>query len=358
MDMNAILWYKGENLKYMDSVMLIADISKPEALGSKLLRAGLKAKEHYSHIQIEYNSPDCLYSPSMKSIMGKIYYRMNGKKTKEWRRFSLELKRKIRLIKPHFIVVTNILPLGEECFREARRQNSQIINYLIDDPWNPIHKNKAFISEISNYDHIYSTQKQRIGKLLKEGAKQVSWLPCAYDPEIHFQPRDQWNWSGDEDIIFIGTGAQERNRWLGSLSNEPNINKVIYGNSWESCKIKGWKYKNEVQGSEYCEKIYNAKITIGLLREGNKDKSTDRSYEIGAIGGCGIYQDTKEHRQLLYDYPEIGFFKTPQELKEKSLEIMKDRELQKILRIKAANCVRKHENTFEHRLNTLTGKVS
>ena len=53
---------------------------------------------------------------------------------------------------------------------------------------------------------------------------------------------------------------------------------------------------------------------LGLVRKANGDFSTDRSYEIGAIGGCGLYQDTVEHRTLLNGYPDQGFFKDPKEL--------------------------------------------
>ena len=59
-------------------------------------------------------------------------------------------------------------------------------------------------------------------------------------------------------------------------------------------------------GEDYCKAINGAKVVLGLVREANGDQSTDRSYEIGAIGGCGLYQDTIEHRQLLQNYPDEG----------------------------------------------------
>lgn len=333
--------------------MLIADTSKPEALGSKLLRSARKTEQVIGNIQIEYNSPDKLYSPSMKTLPGRVYYRLRGKRTVEWNLFSMELRKKIMILKPEHIIVTNILPLGDKCFDEIKKQKTTIVNYLIDDPWNPIHINNRFLKEIGKYDHIYSTQKERIGKLIEHGAKGSSWLPCAYDPELHYQPVIKDKWNGNEDIVFIGTGAKERYKWLSVLSEEKQLRKEIYGNSWESCRIKGWNHNKEVQAIKYCEKIYHAKVTIGLLRESNKDRSTDRSYEIGAIGGCGLYQDTEEHRQLLYNYPEEGFFKTPEELKVRALEIINNIKLQNELREKGKESIQKKENTFSHRLEIL-----
>lgn len=333
--------------------MLIADTSKPEALGSKLLRAAKKTDNVIGNIQIEYNSPDILYSPSMKTLPGRIYYKLRGKRTIEWNLFSMELRKKIRVLKPEHIIVTNIIPLGNKCFDEIEKQNTTIVNYLIDDPWNPIHINNKFLSEVKRYDHIYSTQKERIGKLIEHGAKGSSWLPCAYDPDLHYQPLEKEKWDGKEDIVFIGTGAKERYKWLSTLSEEDQLKKEIYGNNWENYRIKGWNHNKEVQAIKYCKKIYNAKVTIGLLREGNKDKSTDRSYEIGAIGGCGLYQDTEEHRQLLYNYPEEGFFKTPGELKKRALNIIYNKTLQIELREKGKENIQKRENTFIQRLEIL-----
>ena len=36
-----------------------------------------------------------------------------------------------------------------------------------DDPWNPIHKRNKFISNLKQYDHIFST-KDELAKTVKE----------------------------------------------------------------------------------------------------------------------------------------------------------------------------------------------
>ena len=84
-------------------------------------------------------------------------------------------------------------------------------------------------------------------------------------------------------------------------------------------------------GEDYCKAINGAKVVLGLVREANGDQSTDRSYEIGAIGGCGLYQDTIEHRQLLQNYPDEGFFKDPSELALRVKEILTDSGLRRKL---------------------------
>ena len=94
-------------------------------------------------------------------------------------------------------------------------------------------------------------------------------------------------------------------------------------------------------------------MVLGLLRQANGDQSTDRSYEIGAIGGCGLYQDTEEHRQLLHNYPNEGFFKDPQELTRCVKEVIADTALQLRLRAIGEEAIRKPENTYAARLETI-----
>ena len=94
-------------------------------------------------------------------------------------------------------------------------------------------------------------------------------------------------------------------------------------------------------------------MVLGLVRQANGDQSTDRSYEIGAIGGCGLYQDTDEHRELLHNYPEKGFFKDQAELADRVKEVLADTELQEQLKTLGEKAIRKPENTSAARLQSI-----
>ena len=155
------------------------------------------------------------------------------------------------------------------------------------------------------------------------------------------------------DVVFIGTGAKERLPWINAITDIPSIQRCIYGNSWRGIKTPGWEQKPAVTGEKYCETINGAKVVLGLLRASNGDQSTDRSYEIGAIGGCGLYQDTAEHRQLLPGYPEEGFFKDPTGLAQRVRDVLGSTALQQCLRNLGAKAIRKHENTYAARLQTI-----
>ncbi|QNJ07679.1 conserved hypothetical protein (DUF3880) [Synechococcus sp. Minos11] len=332
----------------MRRLLLIGDTSKVEALGSKLLKGmGKSSISREWEVFVIYTSPDRHFSPSMNSIQGKIFYRLADKRSMEWFGFQEKLKEDLKEINPDLVIVTGILPLAKYIFKEVEKRGGTIVNYLTDDPWNRIHKRRLFLNNIPNYDHIFSTKTKLIERLLDNGARSASWLPFAYDPELHYPVKSKINC----DVVFVGTGARERLTWLNSLNNIPNIQRHIYGNDWEKVPVDGWKKHKAVIGDSYCQVINSAKVVLGLVREANGDLSTDRSYEIGAIGGCGIYQDTIEHRKLLKNYPDIGFFANTSQLRENVSEIVQNESLQIELRMKGLAQIRINENTYASRLD-------
>lgn len=333
-------------------LLLIADTSVPEALGSKFLRGAQQAGlDPELDILVAYTSPAPAYSPSVRRLRGRVFYRLADRRSWEWWGFQRELIALIEQHKPRLVLVTGILPLDQQVFRAIRTAGGRIVNYLTDDPWNPIHRRRCFLRNLKDYDHIFSTKDALRLRLEAAGTPSTSWLPFAYDPELHHPvPEDD---PTAAEVLFVGTGATERMRWLDALSDLPGVRRRIHGNRWDRLRTIGWEKKPAVVGEEYCKALVSARVVLGLLREANGDLSTDRSYEIGAIGGCGLYQDTTEHRRLLKDYPNAGFFKSPSQLRTRVEELLKNAELQQELRRSGAMSVRRGANTYGDRLRTI-----
>ncbi|WP_255483167.1 MULTISPECIES: glycosyltransferase [unclassified Synechococcus] len=334
-------------------LLMIADTSVPEALGSKLMNGATSlGLEPGRDIQVAYTSPAVTYSPSMQRLRGKVFFRLADRRSWEWWRFQNELLRQIRFSKPKLVLVTGVLPLKSEIFHELHNQKAHIINYLTDDPWNPIHRRRSFLRNLPLYDHIFSTKKALCSRLEMAGTPSTSWLPFAYDPTLHHATERNLTLN-EPNVLFVGTGAAERLPWLATLENLPGLKRRIHGNNWKGLSTPGWDKQPAVTGEQYCSAIQNADIVLGLLRDSNRDLSTDRSYEIGAIGGCGLYQDSSEHRELLPNYPNEGFFKTPKQLREKVQHLMIHPKLRQHLRKLGSEALRKPENTYAARLQTM-----
>lgn len=340
-------------------LLLIADTSVPEALGSKLLRGaeslGLGPERD---LQVAYSSPAPQFSPSMGRRRGKVFYRLADRRSWEWWGFQRSLEVHIRELRPGLILVTGILPLSNQVFRAIHEQGGRIVNYLTDDPWNPIHRRRCFLANLPQYDHIFSTKEALRRRLEAAGTPGTSWLPFAYDPYLHHPPdpnpcaRDA-EACEQVDVAFVGTGSPERLPWLAALADLPGLRRRIHGNGWRSLATPGWERSEAVTGEHYVRAIAAPQVVLGLLRQANGDLSTDRSYEIGAIGGCGLYQDSSEHRELLGDYPEAGYFRNPQELRERVQEVLADPGLQKVLRQRGAEALKRPGHTYADRLRTI-----
>ena len=336
-------------------LLLLADTTSPEALGTKLLngseRAGLAPEE----VAVAYTSALPVFSPSMARRRGKIFYRLADRRPWEWWGFQRLLLDRLPALKPRLVLVTGILPLAPAVFAAVHQQGGQVVNYLTDDPWNPNHRRRCFLANLPHYDHIFSTKDALRQRLTAAGASSTSWLPFAYDPGLHRPPPPD---PGDAerfgvDVTFVGTGAQERLPWLAAMADPPGPRCRLYGNSWNELPTPGWERHGAVTGLDYAKAITQARLVLGLLRQANGDLSTDRSYEIGAIGGCGLYADTPEHRALLPGYPEVGFFTTPAQMRSHAERILADPALQSELRNLGAQALRRPEHTYGERLRQI-----
>ena len=338
-------------------LLLLADVSTPEALGSKFLRGAAAAGLDPKHdLQVAYSSPALAYSASMRRLRGKVFYRLADRRSWEWWGFQRQLEAQIRQQRPQLVLVTGILPLAPAVFQAVRAGGGRIVNYLTDDPWNPIHRRRCFLRNLPHYDHIFSTKQALRQRLEAAGTPSTSWLPFAYDPALHYPPSTPA--ADPADVLFIGTGAQERLPWLEALNGLPNVCRRLHGNNWRGLTLPGWQRCEAVVGEAYCQAIAAAGVVLGLLRQANGDLSTDRSYEIGAIGGCGLYQDSPEHRALLPHYPEAGFFRSPAELRIRVEQLLADPALRGQLRQLGAQALRRPEHTYAARLRSILAWAS
>jgi spore maturation protein CgeB len=336
-------------------LLLLADTTSSQALGRKLLHGAAQAGLGTEDIAVAYTSASPTFAPSMARKRGKVFYRLADRRPLEWWGFQRQLLETVERLRPRLVLVTGILPLAPALFATVHRLGGEVVNYLTDDPWNPIHRRRSFLANIPSYDHIFSTKEALRPRLEAAGAASTSWLPFAYDPTLHHPPAPQ---ESDPErfgvpVVFIGTGARERLPWLAAMVEPPERRCRLYGNSWEGLTTPGWERRPAVIGEDYARAISQAGVVLGLLREANGDLSTDRSYEIGAIGGCGLYMDTSEHRELLRDYPDVGFFTTPTQMRAHADMILADHELQQTLRRLGAEALRRPEHTYGERLRQI-----
>ncbi|XGB39242.1 MAG: glycosyltransferase [Cyanobacteria bacterium LVE1205-1] len=296
------------------------------------------------------------YAPSMNHILGKLFFKIAGKRPFEWWNFNQKVITLINHFQPELILVTGIFPLSNKVFKSAAKNNAKVVNYLTDNPYILRHKSPYFIKNISSYDLILSTKRRLIPSLVKKGARRVEFMFFAFDPSWNHIPDPHltnYTKNFTADISFIGAGSSERLPELEALSSLGNLNLQLYGDGWSKIHINGWKKNPQISGDDFRLAIYSSKVTLGLLRKSNSDDSTMRTFEIPACGGCGIYEDTPEHRDLLIDYPEYGFFNSPLDLAHKCQWLLHHPQELQEMRQKGFDLIVKYTNTYASRLEKI-----
>ena len=294
-------------------LLIIGNTSANYHVGAMFLRA---AKELDLDVKVCDTNLES-YAPSMSSILGKVFFKIAGKRPIESWTFNRKVVSIIYEFCPQLIIVTGIFPLQNKVFEASRAAGSKTVNFLTDSPWSKQNKNKAFMSNLPSYDIIFSTKSSLVSNLEKINCNKVRFLPFAFDPFLHYEIshlEDDLNYS---DACLIGAADKDRCEFVKSFIQKFKSQFSLYGSFWDTDRYLKRYHRGIVLENDYCKVVGGSKINIGLVRRANSDGHSMRTYEIPACGGVGIYEDTSEHREIFSGYPEYGFFTSPKDLADK-----------------------------------------
>lgn len=215
-------------------------------------------------------------------------------------RFSQELVTRCRLLKPDWVLVTGIAPVNEAALRALGDMGIPVVNFLTDDPWNPTHRASWFMRSLPYYRHIFTPRHANEGQLRAVGVPGVSYLPFAYAPEEHHPPadlteEDRQRWS--RLVAFVGGADADRVAMVRELVRS-KVPVGLWGGYWQEHPDLA-AHAHGHADAETCRKIVaSAGANLCLVRRANRDGHSMRSYELAAIGGCLLVEDTEDHRAL------------------------------------------------------------
>ena len=297
------------------------------------------------------------YAPSLQTLPGRVFFRLSGGRPLEWWRFNRRALGTLSEARPQMVIVSGVLPLHPQVFATCQKLGARISNFATDDPWSCyLRHSTAFLRTIPLYDLIVSTKSRVVDDFHRCGARRVEWCTYAFDPYWHRLPDpvpDAERARFAADLSFVGTGNPARRIELEQLAAAVLGTHKLYGNDWEQQPPRGWKRMGEALDNTFRLAVHEAKLCLALLRKGSRDDSTQRTYEIAPCGGCGLYEDTSEHRMILKGYPEIGFFKTTADLAEICRHLLPDEAKRHELRDIGMKILVRPENTFAARLRSI-----
>lgn len=260
-------------------------------------------------------------------ILRSLSWRLNDKKPPRLKDFVDNVLTGCARARPETLIATGIAPLTAVALQELRRLGIICINYSTDDPWNPTQTANWFLRALPIYDLVLTTRRANVEDFRRVGCGDVQYLPFGYDDELFGSsggPTQGDAHGAPRDVLFVGGADKERVAFISEfMSAGPAV--TLVGDYWETAR----RTRRFALGHRPPEEVRiltaAAKINLCLVRRANRDGHVMRSFEIAALGGCMLAEDTAEHREIFGDDGEaVVYFRTASEAAERARELLAD----------------------------------
>ena len=292
------------------SRLAIAGILEPTHVGQHFVDAA----HEQGRLELAINLKDAF---SGSALLRVASWRILGHRPPALNRFNKALRSRMRQTETRNLVTTGLAPITDKTLMEMSKDGTTTAIYLTDDPWNPSQSATWFFNALPHYDYVYSTRRTNLGELKELGCKSVEHLPFAFAPSMHFVEKPSTEGEREEfasDIVLVGGADDDRVPMIKSLA-QADLDIAVYGQYWDRYPETKPYFKGRASPAMVRKAISGSKIALCLVRRANRDGSSMRTFEVPAMGGCPLMEDTEEHRDLFgEDGENVEYFRTSEEL--------------------------------------------
>lgn len=250
-----------------------------------------------------------------------LNWRLADRRPPGLERFSAEVVGVCARARPDVLIATGSAALTERAVLALRASGALCLNFSTDDPWNPTSRSRWHLRALRRYDVVFTPRRANLADLSALGCSDVRYLPFGYDDSL-FAPS-----GGDgagPDVLFVGGGDRDRADFMREfMRSGPPV--ALVGGNWRRFAalrpyLIGLKSPDELRAL-----TASARINLCLVRRANRDGHVMRSFEIAAIGGCMLAEDTAEHREIFGPDGEcVAYFRGPADAAARALSLLAD----------------------------------
>jgi spore maturation protein CgeB len=238
----------------------------------------------------------------------------------------------IKQSEPGLVWVDQGAYLGAGLIANLRTLSVPIVNYTLDDPFSGRDGRRfdRYLKALPFYDLLVVIREENVAEAYARGARNVLRVWRSAD-EVAHRPRlltdeDRQRWGAE--VCFVGTWFPERGPFMAELVRA-GLPLSIWGDRWQKAPewpvlAPHWRGPGQDDPEIYARIIQSAKISLGLLSKGNRDRHTTRSFEIPAIGGLLCAERTDEYCQSYKEGVEAVFWDDAEECIEQCRRLLKD----------------------------------
>ena len=305
---------------------------------------------------------DVLFFDSNPAVLGPRWLRSLSWRFTDHRppglgRFSAEVVTECTQARPDILIATGAAPMTKGALRALRSTGVVCINYSTDDPWNPVMRASWYLQALPDYGFVFSTRRVNIEEFRRLGCAEVHFLPFGYDEWLFGLP-ERRPVSVAHDVLFVGGADRDRAAFMTEfMRSGPSV--ALVGRYWTRFPAMRPYALGQMPPETLCALTAAAKVNLCLVRRANRDGHVMRTFEIAAIGGCMLSEDTAEHREIFgADGECVLYFRTPEEAARRAQMLLAD----VAERTRLASAVRARvvggAHTYRDRLLTMVGTVA
>ena len=323
-------------------------VGNPEShhVGAHLLRAarGLGWEAELLDSRVAYAGPRWYRA---------LLWRLAARRPARLEAFSAQMVAACHSGRWSHLLTTGLAPLRARELRQVCDIGVVRLNFLTDDPWNPAHRAPWFLEALRGYDRVFNPRRGNLADLQAHGCKGVRYLAFGYDPELHAPKADASVAEREVDVLFAGGADADRVPYVRALVGA-GMRMALYGGYWDRHADLTSHWRGHADLATLCRVTPAAKLVLCLVRRANRDGHAMRTFEVPAMGGCMLVEDTEEHREILGADGECAvFFRSEQELVAKARWLLAHPEERNRLSRAAHLRVTRGQNTYLDRLRTM-----
>jgi hypothetical protein len=210
------------------------------------------------------------------------------------------------------------------------------------------------------YDRVWSARTSNLDDLRRHGCASVDYLPFGFDPDLFFPqaPTAAERPTYDADICFAGGADADRVPYMATLAGA-GLSLALYGDYWSRFSETKHADRGHASPEVLRKAASGAAISLCLVRRANRDGHTMRSFEVPAVGGCMLAEDTDEHRSFFGPSGRaVIYFKTMTEMAERARALLSDPAERARLATAAHRLIAAGGYTYADRLQTMLTTVA
>ncbi len=304
------------------------------------------------HLNVHPILIDLTKAASKIRLINSLIYRLFDKRRPYMARFGDTVLDTFKRNSASHVLVTGLAPIGKRTLCRLKDNGAIVLNYLTDDPFNPAHLSRWFLEALPYYDCVFSPRKSNMNELRLAGCKEVQYLPFGYAPEIHYpcESGAQTSLKEKNDVLFIGGADSDRVPYMEAVL-KAGFKLKLGGGYWNRIRSLRGCCIGVLNSEEMRRAVWNSKVVVCLVRRANRDGNCMRTFEVPAMKGCMVAEDTLEHRDIFgAEGHNVMYFTSPSDLVRQIRHLLNNPNQRTLLAQNAYQIVMNNSNTYQDRL--------